>query len=273
LADEAPCALISSLRADCHAPPEALALLARVAPEPSVNLRDGGVIAPGVDAELDELRALQTNHGDFLVALEARERERTGIANLRVEFNKVHGFYIELTASHTGKAPADYVRRQTLKNAERYITPELKAFEDKVLSANERALAREKYLYDALFDALAPHVGAVQRAARAVATLDVLYALACIARDRRWNAPRFVGEPMLHVRRGRHPVVEAQVESANERFVPNDIVLEENMTLSLECVATNDTGIGGSVHYEDILLVTRDGAVPIHKVPDAVIQV
>ena len=146
LADEAPCSLISGLRADCHAPPEALALLARVAPEPSVNLRDGGVIAPGVDAELDELRALQTNHGDFLVALEARERERTGIANLRVEFNKVHGFYIELTASHTGKAPADYVRRQTLKNAERYITPELKAFEDKVLSANERALAREKYL-------------------------------------------------------------------------------------------------------------------------------
>ena len=233
LADEAPCALISSLRADCHAPPEALALLARVAPEPSVNLRDGGVIAPGVDAELDELRALQTNHGDFLVALEARERERTGIANLRVEFNKVHGFYIELTASHTGKAPADYVRRQTLKNAERYITPELKAFEDKVLSANERALAREKFLYDALFDALAPHVGAVQRAARAVATLDVLYALACIARDRRWNAPRFVGEPMLHVRRGRHPVVEAQVESANERFVPNDIVLDASRRLLL----------------------------------------
>ena len=114
-------------------------------PEPSSVLREGGVIADGFDAELDELRGIQTNCGDFLLALEARERARTGIANLKVEYNRVHGFYIEVTHAQTANVPDDYRRRQTLKNAERYITPELKAFEDKALSANERALAREKF--------------------------------------------------------------------------------------------------------------------------------
>ena len=121
-------------------------------------LREGGVIADGYDAELDELRAIQTNCGEFLLELETRERARTGIANLKVEYNRVHGFYIEVTRAQADKVPDDYRRRQTLKNAERYITPELKTFEDKALSAQERALAREKLLYEQLLDELAPHI-------------------------------------------------------------------------------------------------------------------
>jgi DNA mismatch repair protein MutS len=136
-------------------------------PEPAAMVRDGGVIATGFDAELDELRALSENAGQFLLDLEARERARTGIANLRVEYNKVHGFYIEVTHGQTDKVPDDYRRRQTLKNAERYITPELKAFEDKALSAQDRALVREKLLYDQLLADLAPHIGTLQTIARA----------------------------------------------------------------------------------------------------------
>jgi len=135
-------------------------------------VRDGGVIAAGYSGELDQLRALQTHSGDFLAQLEARERARTGIPNLRVAYNNVHGFYIEITNTHAGKVPADYRRRQTLKNAERYITPELKEFEDKALSARDRALALEKSLYDELLGLLAPHVPALQRIARALAQLD-----------------------------------------------------------------------------------------------------
>src|SRR5690606_31821952 len=127
---------------------------------------DGGVIAPGFDAELDELRGIQSNCGEFLMALEARERERSGIANLKVEYNRVHGFYIEVSRMHADKVPDDYRRRQTLKNAERYVTPELKAFEDKALSAQDRALAREKMLYDEVLEALAGEIPALQRIAR-----------------------------------------------------------------------------------------------------------
>src|SRR3569832_1536344 len=141
---------------------------------PPMVIRDGGVIAAGYDAELDELRQLSENAGQFLVDLETRERVRTGIANLKVNYNRVHGFYIELTRGQAEKAPADYIRRQTLKGAERYITPELKSFEDKVLSARERALAREKLLYDELLDQLLPHIPALQTSAAALAELDVL---------------------------------------------------------------------------------------------------
>ncbi len=144
------------------------------APNLSSVLREGGVIADGFDAELDELRGIQTNCGDFLLALEARERARTGIANLKVEYNRVHGFYIEVTHAQSANVPDDYRRRQTLKNAERYITPELKTFEDKALSANERALAREKFLYEQLLDQLAPFIPQLQRIAAAIAELDVL---------------------------------------------------------------------------------------------------
>ncbi|MHB0984600.1 MAG: DNA mismatch repair protein MutS [Sulfuricella sp.] len=187
-------------------------------PEPSVVLRDGGVIADGYDTELDELRAIQTNCGDFLLALEARERERSGITNLKVEYNRVHGFYIEVSRSQADAVPDDYRRRQTLKNAERYITPELKAFEDKALSASERALAREKMLYEALLDKLAPHIQALQAIAAAVAELDVLAALAERAQTLGWTAPEFSDNAEIEIVGGRHPVVEAQ--TAN--FIAND---------------------------------------------------
>jgi DNA mismatch repair protein MutS len=188
---------------------------------PAAVLRDGGVIADGYDAELDELRALQTNCGDFLLALESRERDRTGIANLKVEFNRVHGFYIEVTHANADKVPDDYRRRQTLKNAERYITPELKAFEDRALSAQERALAREKLLFEAVLDALAPHVPALQAAAAALAELDVLAAFAERAATLDLVAPELSDEEGIEIEGGRHPVVEQQVEE----FVPNDVRL------------------------------------------------
>ena len=203
-------------------------LLARaIAPEPAALVRDGGVIATGFDAELDELRAIDAHCGEFLVALEARERERTGIANLKVEYNRVHGFYIEVTNTHVEKIPDDYRRRQTLKNAERYITPELKTFEDKALSAQERALAREKWLFERLLDDLAPAIPALQARRQALATLDVLANLAERADALRLTRPTFVAEPGITIRGGRHPVVERQVES----FIPNDVALAQDRRL------------------------------------------
>ncbi|TAH47907.1 MAG: DNA mismatch repair protein MutS [Betaproteobacteria bacterium] len=199
--------------------PDALALLqAAIATEPAAMIRDGGVIAPGYDAELDELRGIQSNCGEFLLALEARERERSGIANLKVEFNKVHGFYIEVSRANADRVPDDYRRRQTLKNAERYITPELKAFEDKALSASERALSREKLLYDGILDELAAHIPALQRIARALATLDGLAAFSEAALRYGYVQPAFVIRPGIRIDGGRHAVVERQVDN----FIRND---------------------------------------------------
>ena len=190
-------------------PAEALDLLVRaIAAEPGAQVRDGGVIAPGYDADLDELRSLNDNCGAFLVDMEVRERERTGITSLKVEYNKVHGFYIEVTHANVEKIPDDYRRRQTLKNAERYITPELKAFEDKALSAQERSLAREKLLYEGILDALLPVVPTLQTIARAVAQLDLLAGFAESALKRNWCKPEFAAETQLTVAGGRHPVVE-----------------------------------------------------------------
>ena len=150
--------------------PELLALLNRaLIDEPPVLIRDGGVIAPGYDEALDKLRNIRDEANQFLVDLELRERERTGVSTLKVGYNKVHGYYIELSRSHNISLPTDYVRRQTLKNAERYITPELKTFEDQVLTAKERALVLEKALYDALFDMITPDLSALQLAANALA--------------------------------------------------------------------------------------------------------
>ena len=202
--------------------PEWHALLARaVAAEPAGALRDGGVIAAGFDAELDELRAIQTDSGVFLLAMEERERARTGIANLRVEFNRVHGFFIEVTNAQIAKVPDDYRRRQTMKNAERYITPELKAFEDKALSAQERALGRERLLFDALLDQLAPAIAELQSAADGLATIDVTTTFAERARALGWNCPVLSMRPGIEIRGGRHPVVQQQVE----HFVANDAEL------------------------------------------------
>lgn len=213
-----------------HAPPNCLSLLERsIAEDPSAMVRDGGVIARGYDPELDELRALSENAGQFLTDLEHRERERTGIANLRVEYNKVHGFYIEVTHGQTAKVPDDYRRRQTLKNAERYITPELKAFEDKALSAQDRALAREKHLYEQLLQDLGAEIMSLQNVAQAVATLDVLIALAAHAQRHQWCQPDLVTEPGIEVMQGRHPVVENTIE----RFIANDCRLSPDRRLLL----------------------------------------
>ncbi|MFN9573725.1 MAG: DNA mismatch repair protein MutS, partial [Betaproteobacteria bacterium] len=202
-------------------------LAARLLPEPAFAPRDGDVIAAGCDAELDQLRALRDNAGAFLVELEARERQRTGISNLRVEYNRVHGFFIEVTQGQLDKVPEDYRRRQTLKNAERFITPELKAFEDKALSAQERARARERELYEALLAQLAPQVAALLRCADALATLDALAALARHAQAARWVAPELTATPGLDLAGARHPVVEGQIES----YMPNDCALSPQRRL------------------------------------------
>ncbi|MDO9601197.1 MAG: DNA mismatch repair protein MutS [Rhodocyclaceae bacterium] len=214
--------LLQTLRDDLAVPGACLDRLARtLASDPPTLLSAGGAIRPGFDAELDELRALQSNCGQFLIELEAREKARTAIPSLKVEYNKVHGFYIEVTHAHTDRIPDDYRRRQTLKNAERYITPELKAFEDKALSANERALALEKRLYDALLADLTPHIAILQRIARALAQLDGLAAFATVARRYDYCRPEFVDYPCLEIVGGRHPVVERQVAS----FIANDLDL------------------------------------------------
>ena len=207
--------------------PAILGALAALAGEPAALVRDGGVIAPGVDAELDDLRAIAQNCDAYLLDLETRERTRTGIANLRVQFNKVHGFYIEVTSSGLGRVPPDYQRRQTLKNAERFITPELKAFEDKALSAQDRSLAREKWLYEQLVEALAVHLAALQRVAQALASLDVLAALAERAQTLQWVAPEFVNHPCIDIEAGRHPVVQARLqETRGAAFIANHCRLD-----------------------------------------------
>jgi len=201
-------------------------LLARALVEqPPVLQRDGGVIADRYDAELDELRGLATHADRFLVELEEREKAATGIATLKLGYNRVHGYYIEITRAHADKAPTHYTRRQTTKNAERYITEELKAFEDKVLSARERALMREQVLYEDLLDRLTARLEPLKAAAGAIAELDVLATLADRAEALDWNAPQLSDEPGIAIERGRHPVVE---KVRAEPFEPNDLVLDDN---------------------------------------------
>ena len=195
-----------------------------VVESPPALARDGGVIRPGFDAELDELRLLSTNADQFLVDLEEREKAATGIPTLKVGYNSVHGYYIEISKAQSDKAPTRYTRRQTLKGAERYITEELKAFEDKVLSARERSLMRERALYESLLDFLLARLAPLQAAAAAIAELDVLATLAERADSLRWSRPALVDEAGVHVVRGRHPVVE-QVRS--EPFEPNDLDLRD----------------------------------------------
>ena len=216
--------------------------------EPAAIVREGGVIADGFDVELDELRALDRNCGQFLLDLEARERVRSGIANLKVEYNRVHGFYIEVTRAQSEKVPDDYRRRQTLKNAERYITPELKAFEDKALSAQERALAREKLLYDQLLDRLAPDIPALQRVAGALAEIDLLATFAERAHVLDFTAPELAAEPVIEIDGGRHPVVEAQVDN----FIANDARL--NAARQMLLVTGPNMG-GKSTYMRQVALI------------------
>ncbi|WP_461520578.1 DNA mismatch repair protein MutS [Porticoccus sp.] len=201
--------------------PELVALLERaIAENPPVAIRDGGVIAEGYDSELDELRNLSSNAGQFLVDLEEREKQRTGISTLKVGYNRVHGYYIEISRGQSSQAPVEYIRRQTLKNAERYITPELKTFEDKALSAKSRALSREKALYEELVETLNEQLLPLQDCAAAVSELDVLGCLAERADSLSMIPPSLVEEPGIEVQGGRHPVVEQVLDSP---FVANDL--------------------------------------------------
>ena len=238
-------------------------LLARsLLEEPAALVRDGGVIATGLDAELDELRAIQTNCDSFLLELETREKARTGIANLRVQFNKVHGFYIEVTQGQLDKVPEDYRRRQTLKNAERFITPELKAFEDKALSAQERALAREKWLYEGLLDQLQSFVPALTALAQAMAGLDALCTLSERALTLNWCAPEFTREPCIEIRGGRHPVVEARLaELSGGSFIANDTLMGPRQRLQ---IITGPNMGGKSTYMRQVALIVLLASIGSH---------
>ena len=243
--------LIADLIARMDPHPQICTLLQQaVIDNPPVVIRDGGVIAPGFDSELDELRNMSENAGQFLIDLETRERERTGIPTLKVSYNRVHGYYIEVSKLQAQNVPADYVRRQTLKGAERYITPELKTFEDKALSARERALAREKSLYDTLLERLTPHLSTLQVSAASVAELDVINNLAERADSLNLNQPELVDYPCLDIKGGRHPVVEQTLDTP---FVPNDIHLDNEKRM---VIITGPNMGGKSTYMRQTALIT-----------------
>jgi len=223
--------------------PELLILLQQaLIDEPPVLIRDGGVIAQGYNAELDQLRNIRDDANQFLLDLEQRERERTGVSTLKVGYNRVHGYFIEISRSHHIEVPIEYVRRQTLKNAERYITPELKTFEDQVLSANERALALEKSLYEELFDKVAPDLPALEVSAAALAELDVLANLAERAETLNYVAPEFSERAGIVIEAGRHPVVEV---CNDNHFCPNDV----SMTAAQSMLIVTGPNMGGKSTY------------------------
>ncbi len=241
---------LPAIHADLQPFPALAERLARALVEsPPQVIRDGGVIAPGYDTELDELRALQENAGGVLAEMEARERETTGIATLKVGYNRVHGYYIEVSKAQSDRVPDHYQRRQTLKAAERYITPELKELEDRVLSANERALAREKRLYDELLEILAAELPPLQACAAALAELDVLANLARRAEAQDWHRPAFRDTPGLTIRGGRHPVIEQAQEAP---FTPNDAELHDNRRM---LVITGPNMGGKSTYMRQIALI------------------
>ena len=224
-------------------------LVAAIAAEPSVSLRDGEVIAPGYDAELDELRRISTHTDDFLLELEQREKARTGLAGLKLGFNRVQGFFIEIPRAQAERVPADYLRRQTVKSAERFITPELKGFEDQVLGARERALSREKQLYEELLTRLIGTLGELQATAMVLAELDALAALAERAVTLNWCAPELVDEPLLQLEAARHPVVE---RFSATPFVPNDLDLHAQRRM---LVITGPNMGGKSTYMRQIALI------------------
>ncbi len=217
---------------------------------PPVLIRDGGVLARGYSAELDELRNMSQNADQFLLDLEAREREATGIPTLKVNYNRVHGYYIEVSKIHVDKIPVHYSRRQTLKAAERYITEELKSFEDKVLSARERALALEKQLYEELVLWLHPHLETLKQCSAALAELDVYCCLAERAQTLNWNRPQFTPEPGIRINGGRHPVVESVLETP---FIPNNLHLDERQRMLL---ITGPNMGGKSTYMRQAALIT-----------------
>ena len=211
--------------------PQIVELLdAAIIDEPPLLIRDGGVIKTGYDPELDELRALSSNADQFLTDLEAQEQRNTGINSLKVAYNRVHGFYIEVSKHHSHAIPVEYVRRQTLKAVERYITPELKAFEDKVLSARDRSLTREKHLYETLLIQLSAQLAPLQQCASGLAQLDVLLSFASCADAYNWSLPTLVESATIDIRGGKHPVVEQVMQQA---FIANDTLLDANRRMLL----------------------------------------
>lgn len=209
--------------------PKTFKLLRRALPDiPPAQVRDGGVIAPGYDPELDELKRLSEQGDQVLVDMEARERERSGIANLKIRYNRVHGYYIEVSRSQSERVPEDYQRRQTLKGSERFITPELKEHEDRVLGARSKALEREKALYDDLLEQLLQQLAPLSACAEGLAELDVLTTLAERADSLGWSRPQLSADGGIRIRGGRHPVIEQFTE---EPFVPNDLELNDDRRL------------------------------------------
>lgn len=242
--------LIATLTKDIHEFPEIHALLARAIVEnPPLTIRDGGMIAEGYDPELDELLAMSKGASNYLIALEEQEKARTGLSTLRVGYNRVHGYYIEISRAQANEPPAHYTRRQTLKNTERFITPELKAFEDKALSARESALAREKILYDDLLEKLMPALKALQKSAAAIAEIDVLFNFAERAKQLNWCCPELTSEEGIVIKGGRHPVVE--VYSKNP-FIPNDVTFTKNDRMLL---ITGPNMGGKSTYMRQIALI------------------
>ncbi|MED5421162.1 MAG: DNA mismatch repair protein MutS, partial [Pseudomonadota bacterium] len=217
---------------------------------PPMLIRDGGVIADGFDEALDELRGIADNADQYLLDLEVREKARTGIAGLKLGYNRVHGYYIEISKTHAANAPDDYIRRQTLKSAERFITPELKEFEDKVLSARERALVREKQIYENLVERLTESLASLQTTARGLAELDVLTCFAERAESLNLCKPEIVDTPCIEIRAGRHLVVEQVIDTP---FIPNDLNLGEQTRL---LVITGPNMGGKSTYMRQSALIT-----------------
>jgi DNA mismatch repair protein MutS len=224
-------------------------LIKAIIDTPPVTLRDGGVIADGYDQDLDELRCLSLNAGQFLIDLEKREQERSGIGNLKVGFNRVHGYYIEISRTRSTSVPADYNRRQTLKACERFITPELKEFEQKILSAREKALAKEKLLYEELLDYLCGYLADLQQCAAAIAELDVLICFAERAESLDLNPPELTDVPGFNLKGSRHPVVE-QIQT--EPFIANDIDMHDSRRM---LIITGPNMGGKSTYMRQVALI------------------
>lgn len=242
---------LSSLQSQIGEFPDLADLLQRAIKEnPPAIIREGGVIADDYNEELDNLRNLSSNAGQFLLDLEQREKQRTGISTLKVGFNRIHGYYIEISRGQATEAPADYLRRQTLKNAERYITPELKEFEDKILSADAKALAHEKALYDELLEILCSTLHKLQTSAAAIANLDVLNNFAERAVTLKLSRPEFSEQNGIYIEAGRHPVVENVIENP---FVPNDINLNSQRRM---LIITGPNMGGKSTYMRQIALIT-----------------
>ncbi|EKD55508.1 MAG: hypothetical protein ACD_60C00004G0018 [uncultured bacterium] len=241
---------LKTLMHDISEFPVLSALLQKAVVEnPPITLRDGGVIAMGYDAELDELLTLSENAGKFLMELEEREKKRTGFSTLKVGYNRVHGFYIEISRVQAENAPLDYIRRQTLKNTERFITPELKAFEDKALSSREKALAREKILYEALLEKIMTELSLLQQSAAALAELDVFVNFAERADTLHWTCPVLTEQSEIHILGGRHPVIESVL---TEPFIPNDVHLTEKERMLM---ITGPNMGGKSTYMRQIALI------------------